>query len=279
MGNMVLAMPALSDAATLTGSTSPATLPVSNLKTKSIGQVWRALDAQNAYVVIDLGAAKAVNLIALLGHSGSSRASGRIRAAASEADLTDNPAYDSGDLPLRSHQAGFDNTWAAGVADEEAGALDTNHFIQWLGGNAETYRWWRIDVNDPNATYFDAGRLYLAHAWQPETNMNYGLSEGWIDPSRTGRTVGGKSMAVARPSFRWSEFTLSYASKEEMFNEAFDIDRLRGTTRDVLFIVDPDDLPNLQKRTIYGTLRGLQPVVNSSFSIFEKSFRIEEITA
>jgi hypothetical protein len=279
MENMILATPVLSDAATITTSTAPATLPGENLKKMSIGQVWRSLDPENAYIVVDLLAAKSINLIALLGHSGTSRAYGRIRAAATEQDLTADPAYDSGNLPLRSHQSGYDASWASGVEDEQFGALDKNHFIKWLADSPQNFRFWRIDINDANAEWFDAGRLYISEAWQPSTNMNYGLAEGMIDPSRQARSVGGKSLSVERQKFRWCELTLSYASRAEMFEQAFDIEWARGATRDVLLIVDIDDADHLQKRIYYGTLKTLQPIVNTAFEIFEKTFRIEEITA
>lgn len=278
MQNMILATPILSDAAVLTTSTAPATLPAANLQKMKIGQLWRSLDASAAFVVADLGTAKAINLIALLGHSGSSRSYARIRAAATEADLTAAPAYDSGDMPFRSHQAGFDATWASGVTDEEEGALETNHFMKWFGQSVQTYRWWRVDIVDPNSVYLDVGRLYISKAWQPETNYNYGASEGRIDPSRQGRTAGGQVQSVERPSYRFTEFTLSYASKDEMYKSAFDIERLRGTTRDVLLIPDPEDTAHLQRRILYGTMKGLQPIINSNFSIYDKSYRIEEIT-
>lgn len=279
MENMVLATPLLSDAATLSGSTSPAGLPVTNLQLMSISNVWRALDPENAYVVIDLGSAKEINLVALLGHNGSSRGTARVRAAATEADLTADPAYDSGLLPVRSHQSGYDAAWALTVDDEEYGALDTNNFLLWLGADTETFRFWRIDIDDTEIDYFDAGRLYVSKAWQPVTNMDYGLAEGFIDPSRDARTAGGKLAPVERPKYRWTEFRLSFATAAEMYDYAFEIDRKRGRTRDILFINDPDTADRLQKRTIYGTMKTLQPIINSQFSLFEKTYRIEEIIA
>lgn len=277
MQNMVLATPVLSDAATLSASATAGSLPVSNLQEMDIQKVWRATDASAAFLVIDLGAAKEINLIALLGHSGSSRSYARVRGAANEADLTADPDYDSGNLPMRSHQSGYDGTWASGVADEEYGALDKNMFLKWLGTDTETLRWLRIDLVDPNASYIDVGRLYVAKAWQPETNMDYSLAEGFIDDSPTARTVGGVLAPVERKKRRWSEFTLSFATQDEIYDNAFEIERLRGSTKDVLYIHDPTATNHLQRRSIYGSMKGMQPIINHAFSLFSKSFRIEEI--
>lgn len=279
MENMVLATPILSDAATISVSTSPATLPGANLQVMDIKQVWRALNPAAAYVVIDLLAAKEINLVALLSHSGSSRSFARVRAAAVEADLTTDPDYDSGLLPFRSHQEGYDASWASGVEDEEYGAHSKNHFILWLGGNEQTFRYWRIDFQDPNSEYIDVGRLYVSKAWQPGTNMDYGNADGLIDPSRQVRTAGGVISSVERDKFRYREFKLSFANEDEMFDNAYEIERLRGATKDVLFIQDPTAKAHLQRRSIYGTMKALTPITNPQFSIYEKSFRIEEIPA
>lgn len=276
MANMILATPVYSDAATLSASNSPAGLSVGNLQKSSIGEVWRALDASAAYVVADLGASKPINLVALLGHTGSSRSFGRIRAASTEAALITAPAYDSGNIPLRSHQSGYDAAWAAGITDEQYGALETNHFLEWIQ-TSQNYRFWRIDIVDPLASYIDVGRLYISDAWQPITNMNYGMGEGFIDPSKVARTAGGRLSATERKKYRFTEFGLSFSNQNEMYDHAFEIDRLRGTTRDVLYIQDPEATNHLQRRSIYGVMKGMQPIINSNFSIFEKSYRIEEI--
>jgi hypothetical protein len=275
MSNILLATPILSDAASLTASTSPASLPVGNLQRTPIGEVWRSLDPENAYILADLGAAKEINLIALLGHNGSSRGYVRVRAAADIADVESDPDYDSGSLPLRSHQSGYDGTWASSVGDEEYGALETNHFILFLD-SAETYRYWHIEIIDTEIEFLDVGRLYISKAFQPATNMDYGVQDGFTDPSQTVRTKSGKVIGNERPKYRWTEFKLSFGSKSEMYDHAFEIDRLRGSTRDVLFINDPSDKDMLQKRSLYGLVR-LSPIVNEYFKCFEKTYRIEEI--
>jgi hypothetical protein len=275
MQNMLLATPILSDAAILSGSAASGDLSINNLQSMSLKQVYRAANAASVYIVADLGAAKQINLVSLIGHSGSSRSYARIRAATSEANLTAAPGYDSGLLPFRSHQSGYDATWASGVTDEEYGALDRNLFLKYFA--PQTYRYWRIDIADPNSVYLDIGRLYISKAWQPVNNMNYGFAQGIIDPSRKARTVSGEMVPLERTKIRWSEFTLSFANEAEMYDNAFEIERLRGRTKDILFVHDPDAVAQLQRRTFYGAMESPQPIVNVTFGIFEKTFRIEEI--
>ncbi|MDB5490365.1 MAG: hypothetical protein JWO78_214 [Micavibrio sp.] len=279
MQNIVIATPILSDKAVLSSSASPGSLPVSNLQTRSVKKVWRSLDATATFVVIDMLAPKAINLVALIAHNGSSRSFGRVRAAASAAALTVTPGYDSGLKPLRSHQSGYDATWAATVSDEQYGSLSKNMFLLWLGATPQTYRYWRIDITDPASPngYFDAGRLYLDYAWQPSTNKDYGTGQGMIDQSRDPRTVTSEPTPTPRPIKRYEEFTLSYMSEDEMYDHAFEIERLRGTTGDVLYLNDPTATKHLQRRSIYGQMKSFQPIVNSAFQIYQKTFRIEEI--
>jgi hypothetical protein len=273
---MIIATPVLSDAATITGSTASGSLTIDNLKTMSLREVYRAASASAVTITVDLGAAKAINLFSLIGHSGSSRSYARVRAATSLANLTSSPGYDTGNVPFRSHQSGYDATWASGVSDEEAGAMDKNIFLRYF--STQTFRYWQVDISDPNSSYLDIGRIYVSKAWQPAVNMNYGFGDGWIDPSRKSRTVSGQIVPIERKKYRIAELTLSFGTKTEMYSNAFEIERLRGRTRDVLFTPDPDETTDLQRRTIYGTLENLQPIINSNYGIFEKTLRIEELT-
>jgi len=238
----------------------------------SLKNVYRA--ASNTVTIkADLTTPQAVNLVALIGHSGSSRSYARVRAAAVEANLTTTPDFDTGLQPFRSHQTGYDATWAL-TADEAKGAFDKNMFMQFFG--AQTYRYWQIDIIDPLASYIDIGRLYISKAFQPTTNIEYGLKEGITDPSRKTRTVSGEVIPLERKKWRYVDFSLGYASEDEMFDGIFTIEYMRGTTKDVLFVIDPDNIPRLQQRSYYGMMEN-QPVSNATYSLFNKTFRIEEI--
>lgn len=275
MQNMLLAMPILSDLATIKGSASSGNLGIGNLKTMPLKEVYRAADASSVYIEVDFSKPEQINFLSLIGHSGSSRSFARVRASNILSDLTSNPAFDSGDVPFRSHQTGYDNIWANLVIDEQYGAMERNLFFQYFA--TINMRYWRIDISDPNSDYLDIGRLYVAKAWQPSTNMNYGTGMGFIDPSRKARTKAGDPMSNRRPAYRYVDFSLSFADEGEMYDNAFEFDRLRGRTKDVLFIHDPDAKHTLQKRAIYGTMESLQSIVNTNYNIFEKTFRIEEI--
>lgn len=59
-------------------------------------------------------------------------------------------------------------------------------------------------------------------------------------------------------------------------DDLFELDRILGVTGDILYITDIDNQEQLQRNTIYGFMSSLQPIVHSSFSLFSKTYRIEE---
>ncbi len=307
MQNMILATPVLSDAAILTGTASSGALGINNLKRMSLKQVYRAASG-TAFIQADLLTPQTINLVALMGHSGSQASYARVRGSN---DKSFSSGYDSGLVNFRSHQVasfssfydpvllsfpmidvpgylvtededrlitedGFflihDVSYEEDIPDRIP--LEKSMFMQFF--TAQTFRYWRIDIVDPLSLYIDIGRLYISKAFQPKTNIEYGINEGIFDPSRKTRTVSGEVIPLERNKWRFVDFSLGYATKEEMFGEIFPIENMRGTTKDVLFVVDPDEKEHLQYRSYYGTMAN-QPISNPMYSLFSKTFRIEEI--
>lgn len=264
MSNLIFARP-LADGGTITTGSEVASLPAGNLLTPQPSDPWRATDLANAYVELDLGTAVEINLIALLYTNASSAATWRIRAAASQANLTAAPDYDTGSNTFWP-QSGLED-WSF-----------THGFI-WLDASTQTRRWWRIDVSDAGNPdgYFQAGRLYLAKPFQPATNIEFGWSVGYADPSPKRRATGGQTYPLLRSRSRVLNFSYSFMSESEMFDNLFDLNRRRGASEDVLVIVDPDATANIHERIVYGLVDDLKPIINSSFNIFEQPYRLEEM--
>src|SRR5690606_12075449 len=100
MGNIVIATPVLSDAATITTpDTVASSLPLANLQDYRPSRVARWIDTA-ATLVVDLGANYAITTAALLGISGTETITGRLRLAANEGDLTAAPLLDTGAATL-----------------------------------------------------------------------------------------------------------------------------------------------------------------------------------
>lgn len=267
MANLILAMPTISDPATMAAVGSEAAgMEAVNLFKKQPSDLWRATDLGNIWFEVDLGSAQAIRLIALLFTNATSAATIRVRGATSQANLTAAPGYDSTAV---SHwpTTGLDN-W------------EKTHAILWLS-SAQTYQWWRIDVVDaanPDG-YYQAGRLYLANPYQPSVNIQYGWGVGFIDGSPTSEATDGQLYIDERKKYRVLNFTLDFESESDMYgdNTAFDIDLRRGSSRDVLCIVDPEKTARLMDWSIYGRMQGLRPIVNNRFDLYMKPYTIREM--
>ncbi|MCG8596121.1 MAG: hypothetical protein MI785_17410 [Kiloniellales bacterium] len=264
MGRIVIAEPSLGDAAVLRAAAGADALPVGNLQTQQPGEAWRSTAVAGDAVEADLGAAAEVDLIALLYTNAASAATWRVRAAAVQPDLVAAPGYDSGSLPVWP-AAGLE-TWPF------------VHAILWLGAAVQSFRWWRVDYADlgnPDG-YLQAGRLYIAKAWQPSRNRRRGLSLGFQDLSPRERTRGGQLYPLALPRTRVLSFALGFLSEAEMYANAFELDRLRGRSGDLLVIPDPDKPAQIQRQAVYGLQAELTPIVDPAHEVFETAFTVEE---
>lgn len=272
--HVVIASPALIEAATIAAGPEAANFPVANLFTAHPWERWRSAGLAGVHVEIDLGAAPSpgINFLAAVSHNMSGAATWRWRAAASQAALTASPAWDSTAVspwPVTGRPAGYSH-------------LDS---YLWLGGpggaGAQSHRWWRVDFSDAgNADGFiELGRIYVAAAWQPSRNVQYGWGAGWTDPSPRQRTLGGQLHAEELGRWRELRFQLRWLSEDEMYENAYELARTRGTSGDVIVVRNPAATKHLHRQSVYGVMRELAPIVNARHRLFETSYAIEEMPA
>ncbi len=258
MTNIYMAHPEISDAATLTASTSLGDMNIINVQRKALGKVYRTSDLA-AQIAFDLGTAKAINFCAIIAHNGSAAGTVRIKAGTTSA-VSD---FDSGALSL--------------ITGSDLGYSE-NSFANVFA--AQTYRYWRLEFSDPTnaAGYLQIGRVYLSNAFTPETNINYELEEGFTDLSRNARTLDGGVVSVERDPYRFAQYEMEFLSKDEVFGSLYEFDRLRGKKKDVVFVPDMDETTHFQRRLIYGIFQEMNPIVSRAFRLYRKRYRIEEIT-
>ena len=263
---IAIANPILGDAANLAAGVADDGFAVANLQTIQPSEVWRASDLSNAFVTVDLGAQSTVNLVAMLYTNLSSAATWRVRGAStSAAAVTAAPDYDTSAI----------TAWP----QTDLGDWDFVHAINWFGASPQTLRYWRVDLIDAaNADgHIQAGRLYIDDAWQPGANIDFGWTLNWIDPTRRSRATSGAAWPTARAPYRAIDFRLDLLDEDDMYDEAFDLDRLRGESADVFVLRDPTSAKRLQDQSVYGLLTGLRPIVQPHFATFAKRYRVEEI--
>lgn len=250
MSNIIIATSEIIDNAIISGSSSMGDMTISNLKKRSLKRKWRT--TPQGIIEIDLGSSKSINTIALIAHNGSGAVS--VKAG----DTPDVSDYENADLDL--------------ITGDNIG-LERNLFLLKL---EETYRYWKLEFTN-SEDYFEVGRLYVSDAFQPAINAEYGLKSGFIDNTRINRSISGEVSPTPRIPYKHTEFALSFLSRAEA-NRLNDIDRLRGKSKDVLYVLDPLS-DNIQRDNVYGLISELEPLEIPSFNIYQKRYRIEEIPA
>jgi hypothetical protein len=283
MANMLIAYRNHADDGVLSGGSWTTGLPLSNLASRQPSQMARSVDLAPASTIIDLDIAKAgtVAFLGLLRHNLTQKGKWRIM-------LSDDPGFAT---PV--HDTGFIDIWPAitpfGVGDWGeflwggkldpllAGTYGIDGFHV-LAGSIRC-RYVRIELSDSDNTagYLEAGRLIVAPAWQPTVNLPYGWSIEQVDRSRSVRSRGGQTYVDQHPKFRRLSFTLEHLGADEMFGNAYELERLKGKSGDILVIVDPDDTQHRHRHAVYGLLAETTPIANPTNRRFAKEFIIEEL--
>ncbi len=267
MERMLLATGEISDQATITGFQGVGDLLIGNLKKQSLQEIYRVM-GDYAVIDVDLGAAKILNMVAIMGHSGSSNAFARLTASATNINA---PSFDTGNRPFRSHQS----TYGGDQSAANRLAYGKNLYFEYF--EPQAMRYLRMEISDPGAEYIDMGRIYASHAFQPSFNMVYGFAQGILDGSQEYETTSGDSVSLKRKKRRYADLTLQDLSEDEVFAELYPLDNLVGTTGDVLFVPKPDEKEYLQLNAIYGKIEQLQPNAAISFDRFSRQYRIKEL--
>ena len=284
MANAILAYGNLVDSATLSGGSWLSTLPLTNLQDRRLGKVARSAstDTSDTQFDIDLGQSRLVRVVGLVGHNFTLTAQYRIRLS-NAADFGTTVA-DSGwsDVwpvvyPLGSVPWGSLSFWSGRYSAEEiAGYTGTLVFIL---PTSTTARYARVEIDDQDnpADYVHAGRGFIADAWQPLQNMEHGSSLGWEDLSETQRALSGAIYSNERPKYRVVRPVFEGLGEDEAMAVVFDIQRRMGTTKELLFIWDPDDTVHALRRQFLGHFRALSSIENPGPDRWRTPFEIEEL--
>ena len=285
MANIILGYNNRVDAATLSDGTWSATLPRVNLQNRLVSKVARTTtdSIAAATINVDLGAAYAIGAVALIVHNIS--AAGLVRVRGNSATDMTSPLYDSGwvdvwpanaiSVDLREWEN--DNFWT-GTLTAAARAGFTVPFIN-LNPARTVARYWRIEVDDTaNADgYIQIGRLFIADTWTPAINYSYGAGVFYEDPTQIATSVGGEEFFDQRTKFRIMRLRLAYMTEDEAYQQALEIQRLGGSSGELIVMPDPDDLVNGFRRNFVGRLRSLSQVTIDPSGRFGVDLEIKEL--
>jgi hypothetical protein len=258
MSNLILGYNNMIDAATLSGGSWEATLPLANLKSRYLSKVARSAndDAASTLINIDLGSAKPV------------QAFGAIKTNISASGAT---------YRLR---LGNDNTFATSLYDSGTVSANAQSPDLVLGlASAVTARYGRLEIVDTSnaAGYVQIGRLFLGPALAPADNYSKGAELGYQSRTSVQQSLGGVDHFDVRPGRRLFEFALDWLTEAEAFNQALELQRICDIHGEVLLIRDPADTTYNQKRHFLGRMEQLSPIKNPYLTNHQAGFRVLEI--
>jgi len=240
---------------TLAGGSWKTSLPVANLQTEDPGKVARTMDTTDGSGVLRLtfDRRREVRAVALVNHNLTLDAT--IRHILYEDAAGDTVAYDSGAMPvwprwydslsLRWSNPGW---WKGQISDEELAAIQRPVHFRILDG---LYQGKALDVilSDASneATYLQAGRLFVVEDWTPEINFSYGATLRWVDPSTASTAAGGFKRFAKKTKYRQAQISLKAMRHEEGINKFLRMQRECGVTEPFLFVFNAGDDQYMQQ--------------------------------
>ena len=286
MANCMIGFPNRTDASTLSGGAWVATLPLSNLKVRTLGRVARSVDLSlsSTQFDIDLGSSKNIGLVGVVNHNFSFTASYRLRGS-NVSDFS-TIVFDSGvgfsDVwqivyPFGTLEWEDDNWWSGKYTpDEIDGYTPTLPIVL---PSAKLARYWRLEISDATnpAGYVQLGRLFIGPVWQPEVNMSYGASLGLETDTGVQKARSGAEYFDRRMPYRVQKFSLDWMSQDEAFSRAFEMQRRAGIDQEIFWIHDPDDTTHALRRQFLARLRALSAIEFPYFDINKSGFEVKEL--
>lgn len=272
-GNALFLSPKWSDAGTMTASSERGLLAVEHVQTMDPTQVWRATGCASEWLAWDFGEGVIADAAIIVAHNLSSTATLRLRLAGTEADVTADPAVDSGAV----------SAWPT------SGKPSLSDWPAWLSlvraTNPLAYRYGRLDIADPDnpAGYIEIGRLMAGPAFVPEINVDVSPSLGLITPDEAGRTPFGRAYGDNRgPAARTLQLPMSAIDEDEMGGQLFELKRYCGLARDFAFCLDPAATTRFHRYSgqfRFGALAPFQaqPFWNAANQVWQTTLPLEEV--
>lgn len=179
------------------------------------------------------------------------------------------------------YDSGLINAWPAeyiaGTTAEQRSGMVGNARIK--PAAVQTYRYWRADMADESnpAGYLQLGRVFLGTGWTPAYNMAYGAGIGYDPRSSSVETDSGAEYFIARPNPRTVAVAIEYMTEAEAMDGIFELQRQLGTTDEVWFEWDADDLLQMPRRSFLGRLKTMDKLRMPYYHAMQCALEVKEL--
>jgi hypothetical protein len=218
---------------------------------------------------IDLGVTRELRVFAIPGHNFSSAATVQVKvgtvAGFASGVVADSGAtvvypryYPTGSIPS-THESYTDGK----LTQEALSKLDSLPGWYYVHTAAVNGRYVRVIINDTTNSqgYVIINRFICAPAWQPTSNMSFGVMPTWISNDSEIATLTGVVLFDKRSKKRSFQLVFSSLSMNEAMVYPFEMQRLLGIDGEVFFVYDPADTDGLlRQRSFLGTLKQMSPI-------------------
>lgn len=283
MSNAIIAYQNRIDEATFaTYGSWEASLPLDNIKNRTLSKVARSTSAANADTKFRFSLVKAriVGAVALVNHNLSTLATWRYKVFADSGYST--LLFDSGVLDVwPAMPDGYfewedDGFWAMKVPEEDREFLSST--VVYPPASLVVGQYYEIEFFDATNSdgFVELGRIFIGKKYQPEANMSFGASVGIESRTLIDEAISGAEYFDRRNSFRVARFDLSNMSSSESIINA-DLMKISDTDSEVVFVYDPDDSISLGRNSFLGRLRTLSAIEQPYATLFRTSYEIKEL--
>lgn len=171
MGATLLAYPdrTLSPATALSGGSWQGGFPLANLQNDLISKPARSTDclAASTRIVVDLGAAYDIRLLALLNHNLTLAATVQVR------------GYSDAGLTALEYDTGSQYVWPQSLSEEDTGVWPNNWIFPLPAVGNARYALVEIFDEDNPEGFVSIGRCWIGPAFEPEDGVVFGVSLGY----------------------------------------------------------------------------------------------------
>lgn len=252
-----------SDAATLT-TVGTELMPAANLQIPTPAMKWR-LDGTSGGLQIGFPYPVAPNALIWSGHNHSS----------------------AGVIRLRSVVAGIDTDWRSawplGVKPQAKGWSNHTSILRWT--NETLLEDWLFEMADPGAglSFLQAGRFMMGREWQPRLNVDFGARRRITNTDVRRTSSWGAKTVASRPTGRALVLPFSTADEADAVDQAEEMQRVLGTSKDFVCALDPAPGPRFFRNVIHGRFAETsdfepQPLWDGNGWKWSFSLTIEELT-